>query len=147
MAEYIELQDLIKRDLSKSYYQVQNNVTTNNATNIVFIDDYVTPPIFLVMEKQIDEYNCKLLSYVNSEDDLKKELLKTMSWVITKNNKTVANIDCIFIIDEFLDECVEGEYQVWEKRDKNLNEIFSSYEMPTVNKLYELLLSHIENYE
>jgi hypothetical protein len=41
---------------------------------------------------------------------------------------------------------VEGVYQVWENY-KKIDLIYSSFEMPTVNKLYELLLSHIGSYE
>ena len=141
--QYIELQDLITRDLSIGYYQVQFK---NNATNVVYIDNYVTPPIMLVMEKQFGEYTCKLLSHLNSEEQIKKNVLNTMSWQITKGTKHVAKIDCLFIIDDFLEDNVEGEYQVWENY-KKIDLIYSSFEMPTVNKLYELLLLHIGRYE
>jgi len=147
--DLISFDDLVIRDLHKKYYQVQ---PARNICKIVYIDTYELPPIALIVEKQFDDITCKLLSYLISEEQINNNVLLTIGWLVYKDENLIAQIDCLFIPDEIINmsdfnsKIFRGKFQIWNKYKKF--ELLEEYnEMPSINKLYELLLLQLKKYE
>jgi hypothetical protein len=102
-SDFISIQDLIHRDLKDKefikeqiVYQIQAE-KDNTYAQIIPVGIYNKIPIKLILEIPINEYNCQLISFLITIDEIEKEEhLRLIGFLIYKNNKIVGSLDFIF---------------------------------------------------
>ena len=97
-SDFISIQDLINRDVKDKeqiVYQIQAD-KDNTFVQIVPVAKSNKIPIKSILEIPIDEYNCQLISFLITLEEIEKEEhLRLIGFLIYKNNKIVASLDLV----------------------------------------------------
>lgn len=102
MKEYTKLQDILKNKYNNAIktYQIQSD-KDNDYVDIIYIGDYENIPIVQIMKPfDVDGYNCSLISFMISEDELDdSNELSMIGFIITQNEVIVKSLMFTFIPD------------------------------------------------
>jgi hypothetical protein len=115
-SNYISLNELIKRDLKTNSgggkYQVQAGENCTNAKIVSFEKEISDICIF---EYDIDEFKCSLIQYTLTDEDIEKNRLKMLGFLI-KNTKeiVIGSLDLIFDCDKEIktNQTLNGKFRV-----------------------------------
>jgi hypothetical protein len=145
---YISLKDIINRDVQKNKkgkYQIQSGENCNYAKINSFDKDISDICIF---EKEIEDFNCSLIQYSLSDDDINNNNFIMIGYLIkNKNNTVIGSLDLIFnpknkIKREFK-KILKGDFRIILSNNNNEKKIIKTLDYYVGNNNIINLLTEI----
>jgi hypothetical protein len=160
MEEFLHIDHIIRRDTQVTehdLYQIQAE-KNNNSCRIVYLGKYNDVPIVPIFDKKIDDYDCSLVSFVVTKDELiNHDDYNMIGFLISKNKNIGASLMLSFVPNKKIDinslvELTCGKFEInlikkWNgKIIKENIETYSEYigKEESIYLLTELLLDVIE---
>ena len=79
-------------------WQIQANKNDNYA-NIIYIGKFSYIPIVPITKFDFKEYNCELMSYCITSDEINKGKIKMIGFIINKDEKILSSFNMYFVPD------------------------------------------------
>lgn len=135
----INIKTLLPKDENIRCYQIQG-IENNNKAEIKYIGDYTEIPLCEITKFDYNIWNCQIVSFLVSEEELKKDVyLKMISILFYIKNNIVMSLDMTY------SEKSEKPFNIILTK-KNKQTIIKSFETFMGNQnIVNILIEQIEN--
>ena len=136
--EFFPIENILKRDkqiIEHDLYQIQAN-KDDNKCDFKYLGKYDNIPMIPIFDKQINGYNCSLVSFVITKEDIRENNdLNMIGFLISKNNNIGACLMLTFIPEK-------------KTEIENLDNIVGKFEINLMKKLLgKVIKENIKTYD
>jgi len=113
--KFLTLNQIISRDIDspnlKNYYQVQATLN-QSSISIKHVGRGEQIPLIPILTLNHQQYECMMLSYCLSEEELTQPKLRMIGFIIQKADKVIASLDLMFVPQTTTNNISDGWFEV-----------------------------------